>query len=48
MKLLYSFFLLAVVSLLMKNIPAPRQPLFSVSEMREINRRLDSVVNLKV
>ena len=46
MKLIYSVFLLAVVSLLVRDIAAPRQPLFNLSEMREINRRLKSIGSL--
>jgi hypothetical protein len=43
MKYIYSLFLLAVVGLLVKDISSPKQPLYNVSEMREINRRLRSI-----
>lgn len=44
MKLLYSMFLLATVGLLVNTVSAPaHQPLFTASEMREVNRRLNSI-----
>lgn len=46
MKLLYSMFLLATVGLLVNTVPAPAQPLFTASEMREVNRRLNSISRL--
>jgi hypothetical protein len=43
MKLIYSMFLLATVGLLVNTVSAPAQPLFTASEMREVNRRLNSI-----
>lgn len=43
MKLIYSMLLLATVGLLVNTVPAPSQPLFTASEMREVDRRLVSV-----
>jgi len=46
MKLIYSFLMIATFGLLMNNVSAPRHFSFSKSEMREINRRLQSIGNL--
>jgi len=46
MKLIYSFLMLATFGLLVNNITAPKHFSFSKSEMREVNRRLQSIVNL--
>jgi hypothetical protein len=43
MKLIYSMFLLATLGLLVNTVSAPAQPLFTASEMREVNRRLNSI-----
>jgi hypothetical protein len=42
MKLIYSLFLLVTLSLLIKNDGA-KQPLFTASEIREVNRRLNAI-----
>jgi len=42
MKLIYSLFMLITLGLLLKNDPS-RQPLFSTSEIREVNRRLNAI-----
>lgn len=43
MKLIYSMFLLATLGLLVNTVSEPAQPLFTASEMREVNRRLNSI-----
>lgn len=45
MKLIYSLFMLLMLGILLKNDPS-RQPLFSVSEIREVQHRLNSIRNL--
>lgn len=42
MKLFYSLFLLVTLGLLLKD-DASKQPLFTASEMREVNRRLNAI-----
>ena len=42
MKLFYSLFLLVTLGLLLKE-DASKQPLFTTSEMREVNRRLNAI-----
>lgn len=46
MKLIYSLVLLAIASLVVNKIALARQPIFSASEMREINRRLKYIGTL--
>ena len=46
MKLIYSFLMIATFGLLVNNVSAPRHFSFSKSEMREVNRRLQSIGNL--
>jgi len=46
MKLLYSLFLMATVSFLMKTVSASKQLLFTASEMGEVNQRLNSIKTL--
>jgi hypothetical protein len=43
MKLLYSLFILATLGLLLDKLHSSELPLITVSEMREVNRRLDSI-----
>jgi len=45
MKLFYSLFLLVTLGLLLKD-DASKQPLFTASEMREVNRRLNAIGTL--
>ena len=42
-KLLYSLFILATLGLLINKLSPSELPLITVSEMREVNRRLDSI-----
>jgi len=42
MKLIYSLFMLVTLGLLLKTDPS-KQPLFTASEIRDVNRRLDSI-----
>jgi len=46
MKLIFSLFLMATVSLLVKTVSASKQLLFTASEMSEVNRRLNSIKTL--
>jgi hypothetical protein len=46
MKLIYSLFLLVTLGFLLNNEPSSRGPLFTASEMREVQRRLNSIGNL--
>jgi hypothetical protein len=43
MKLIHSLVLLATLGLLVNTISIPRQSFFTESEMREVNRRLNSI-----
>jgi hypothetical protein len=44
MKLIFSFFLLVTFGFLLNN-DASKQPLFTASEIREVNRRLNYIGN---
>ena len=46
MKLIYSLFLLATLSLLVNNVSMPKQALLTASEMREVTRRLNAIRTL--
>lgn len=46
MKLINSLLLLATLGLLVNTVSAPKESLFSESEMREVYRRLASVGSL--
>jgi len=46
MKLIYSFLMLATFGLLMNNVSAPKHRLFTKSELREVDRRLQAIGNL--
>jgi len=46
MKLIYSFLMVATFGLLVNNVSAPKQSLFSKSEMREVDLRLQAIGNL--
>ena len=47
MKLIYSFLLLLTFGLLVNNVSSPKQPLFTKSDLREVNLRLQSLGNLR-
>ena len=46
MKLIYSFLMIATFGLLVNNVSAPKQTLFSESERREVESRLQAIGNL--
>ena len=45
-RIFYSLFLVATFGLLANNVSSSRKSLFKASEMREVNRRLNSIGNL--
>lgn len=46
MKLIYSFLMVVTFGLLVNNVSSPKHSLFTKSEMREVDRRLQSIGNL--
>jgi len=47
MRILYSLFLVATFGLLVNNASSSRKSIFNTNEMREVNRRLNSIGNLR-
>lgn len=43
MKLIYSLFMLATLGMLMNNISESKRALFTLREMREVDRRLNAI-----